>query len=114
MLPPALSSRGGSGLSLSFLSPFRFGRRELADGEKEREFDPRLGTLAYTPIHKYTHSQAPHTQVPHTHKHTHTHLHTHKHKETLCLVPKSPSSCFHCCHSVGYCSSVSIVSVGHV
>lgn len=36
MLPPTLASRGGRGLSLSFLSPFRLGLRELAaDREKE-------------------------------------------------------------------------------
>jgi len=34
MLPPTLASRGGSGLSLSFLRPFLLGRRELAAGIK--------------------------------------------------------------------------------
>lgn len=35
MLPPTLASRGGSGLSLSFLRPFLFGLRELAAEETQ-------------------------------------------------------------------------------
>lgn len=56
MLPPTLASRGGSGLSLSFLRPFLFGLRELAaerrtDGDytdnKRRSAGRRVSCINY-------------------------------------------------------------------
>lgn len=37
MLPPTLASKGGSGLSLSFLKPLRLGLLELANKRNTRD-----------------------------------------------------------------------------
>lgn len=44
MLPPTLASRGGRGLSLSFLRPFRLGLREFAVEERGKKLISKIKT----------------------------------------------------------------------